>query len=331
MATLTDILSPHDSWKVQDATKIQTFMRCPRRYFYSYVLGWRLDQPAIDLIFGSAWHVAMEVFYSEGFSAATVKKAYEAFLATFRKDFPATLDETNMTVKTPANALRALAHYVIHYENDLARFDVIEIEVAGAALLNEEQALHFKIDLVLRDKQTGGVLGMEHKTTGSLGGRWADQWRQKFQLGVYSHVLYALYDEEEFQGILVNGVQITNPPRVKADGTPYANARDIEFMRVPIRLTPERMADWADQADYHTADIAANFVALEGCSPDDLTMRAFQKRTEACGDYRGCPYINHCTAHTNPLARCEKPPMGFKQDFWDPRKAEETAGRVVTV
>ena len=43
-----------------DSTKINTFLDCPRQYFFTYVLGWRSDRPNNHLVFGQAWHEAME-------------------------------------------------------------------------------------------------------------------------------------------------------------------------------------------------------------------------------------------------------------------------------
>ena len=48
---------------IHDSTKINCFQTCPRKYFYKYVLGWSHEDANIHLVFGSAWHKAMEVFY----------------------------------------------------------------------------------------------------------------------------------------------------------------------------------------------------------------------------------------------------------------------------
>lgn len=113
-------LQPHETWNVQDSTKIQEFMCCPRRYFFRYVLGWVYEEPNIHLVFGSSVHKAMEVFYKEGntpnLTAEAIVEAYEAFLTYYRTYFSEDSDEENEP-KTPANFLNALPLYVSTYKS----------------------------------------------------------------------------------------------------------------------------------------------------------------------------------------------------------------------
>ena len=91
MEKLTDLDYPvpkHDSWNVLDSTKIQSFMDCPRGFFFSYILGWRKEEPSIHLIFGSAWHDAMEHLANNGYGKASVEEAYEKFCATYGEYYP---------------------------------------------------------------------------------------------------------------------------------------------------------------------------------------------------------------------------------------------------
>jgi len=324
------MLPEHPTWFVLDASKIQEFMRCPRRFFYRYVLGWSATEASVDLVFGSAWHEAMEVLLTEGYTPEAAANAYMRFEALYRAVFRPEHDIINAP-KTPANAMRALARYVTEYSNDLQTFDVLHVEVAGAVLIAPNKQIFYKTDAIVKDKATGTIYALEHKTTKSLTPRWTNQWRQKFQLGVYTHVLHCLFDPDIVTGVTVNGVQITNPPATKQDGTPRAGARDIEFRRVPVRLARPRMADWLDNAEFYHDWIMSEFDNLAEADIDDPTLRAFPKCPEACGDYYGCPFLDYCCTYPNPLKVADKPPLNHTTDFWDPRSNQEKANEVLNV
>jgi len=324
------MIPEHDTWRVLDASKIQEFMRCPRRYFYRYVLGWESSQTSVDLVFGSAWHEAMEVLLERGYSQSVVADAYLRFEAIYRSVLEPEMDLQNAP-KIPSNAMRALARYITFWANDHQDYEVLHVEVAGSVLISDRKPLFFKIDAIMKEKSTGSIFALEHKTTGSLSPRWVNQWRQKFQLGVYTHALYCLFDPDTVTGVTVNGVQITNPPQMKQDGTPYANSRDIEFKRVPVRLSRDRMADWLDTAEFYFDWIQSEHENLDMSSPDEPTLRAFPKCTESCGDFYGCPFIDYCTTYANPLRVADSPPMGYTVNYWDPRTKQETAKEVMNL
>lgn len=322
------MLAEHPTWNVLDATKIQEYMRCPRRFFFNYVLGWEPEGASVDLVFGSAWHEAMEVLLEQGYTQDAVANAYLRFEALYREVFGPEMD-LQLAPKIPSNAMRALARYITHWANDMQDYKVLHIEVAGSVLLAEDKPIFYKMDSIMEELATSMIFSMEHKTTKSVQGRWAQQWRQKFQCGVYTHVLYCLFPPERVLGVKINGVQLTDPPVMKNDGTPRKGARDIEFLRVPVRMSQDRMADWLDTAEFYYDWIQQEFENLSSCSADDQTMRAFPKCTESCGDFYGCPFLDYCTAHGNPLRLADKPPLGYTTRFWDPRSTQENAREVM--
>lgn len=317
-----------DTHRVQDATKIKAFMKCPRFYFYSYVLGWRPEEPSIHLVFGSAWHEAMEYLMLHGLSAESIEGAYSLFETEYRKTYDPSMDLLNEP-KTPANALRALVLYARNYKNDHLDFEVLHTEVAGSVLIGDDP-LFFKIDTVVRDKVTGRISSLEHKTTTSFSSFWLHQWRQNFQVGTYTYALRTWYSNENVDGVIINGAMIKPPPRVKLNGELYANSRDCEFQRVPARMNETKVNDWVSQAAYWLAYIKAEFEALASCHPDDDVMRAFPKVTESCTQYgKPCPYIDFCVSQPNPLRYGNEVPIGMAVEHWDPREAQETANEVL--
>ena len=75
-------LPEQPTWKIRDSSKFDTFLRCNRRFFFEYVLGWRIAQPNHDLYFGECWHIAREHQLIHGYE--NYLGAYEAFEAHYR-------------------------------------------------------------------------------------------------------------------------------------------------------------------------------------------------------------------------------------------------------
>ncbi len=118
------------TWNLQDSSKIQEYITCPRSYFFRYVLGWQLAQPNIHLEFGVAIHKAMEVFSLDSqINCTTICKSYNElnyldavieFGSHYRKFFPSDMDLVN-SPKNPACAERMLSMSIDNYKH-LDRF-----------------------------------------------------------------------------------------------------------------------------------------------------------------------------------------------------------------
>ena len=307
-------LTPHESWEVIDASKTQTFLDCPRKYFYEYILGWRPDTKNVHLIFGSAWHEAMEYLLLNGYSAGDVLKAYEVFEEMYRADF-APEDDINNGNKTPENAFRALGNYARHF-GPHDKFEVLYTEIAGTAPIDATRDMHFRIDAIVRDPLHGNqIMALEHKTASQNSRQWHNQWNLKMQTNLYTHALYLMYEASDVYGLMINGTVIRK--------------NDEEFVRVPVRKTPENMQVWSWNVKFWLDMIQWNMDELEACTPEEPVLMAFPMNTESCTKYFGCAFHDFCTSWANPLSRCDEPPFGFKKEHWDPRSHDSTAKEVV--
>ena len=304
------MIQEHETWQVLDATKMQTYMRCPRKFFYSYVLGWKSELPSNALVFGSGWHHAMEVLLDMGYTAEACAKAFTVAESHIREFFSSEWDHSNAP-KNPANLFRALPQYCNTYADD--DFSVEHIEVAGSVAIGENKLLHFKTDAICRDHR--GVFSLEHKTATRLSPSWMAQWRQKMQIGVYSHVLYCMYPEDEVYGVIINGAFFSNEPK-------RAGSRDNEFRRIPCRRTLQFMEGWLAETEDIFDAVQRDYQKLSESTEEDSVMRCFNRNTEACTDYGQCPFLDYCTTWNNPLQHADEPPMGMIVDHWDPRKAD---------
>jgi hypothetical protein len=321
------VLSPDPTWEIFDATKLQDFMTCPRKYFYRYILGWRPDTPNIHLEFGSAWHLAMEHLLREGKGPKALIEACNLFCDHYDQHFDAAQDLLNAP-KNKDNALRALAQYCDFYYHDPHVTSVIDTEVAGTVPLGTD-TLHFKIDAIVRTQYGYAVL--DHKTASRFSSLWDAEWTMKMQVHIYTHVLYMLFPPQDVFGFIVNGVSLTNPPRIKKDGTPYVGDRDNEFRRVVVRRTPAHMNVWFTNTSRLLKSLRKEHELLSRAKPSDDALDAFPLNTESCTRYGVCPYHQLCSVDgwANPLRRCSTTPLGFKQEFWNPKDSEAKARKVV--
>ena len=301
-------LSYDSTWDILDSSKLTTYMDCPRKYFWEYMLSWRSDAPNNHLIFGTAWHDAMEHLLNNGYEDENVFDAFELFLKSYREHFPESSDEL-YSPKTPTNALRALGLYCEQYQRDRHEFETLYTEIAGTVPINEDQVLHFRMDSICRDTQ-GRIFSLEHKT-GSRNSRfWTDQWALGIQAGTYTHVMNCLYDPATVWGVRINGT--------------FFAKRNITFARVPVRKTLDHMKSWLWNVAWWADQIRWQQDLLAKCSAGDQVMTAFPMQPGNCTKYFGCAYHDFCQAWPNPLTHADDLPPGYIIDRWDPSEREAT-------
>ncbi len=319
-----DIIPRVPEWDINDPSKLTCYLTCPRMYFYQYVLGWRPGEISNHLVFGSAWHKAMEIIIEHGYDPQYIMAAHEALVKEYRKVFDPDTDHL-FHPKTPEIALFMLAKYCQRYAADHIRYEVQYIEIAGKINISQEHALHFRMDSIYKDLQNGKYFSLEHKT-GSSTYMWTEQWPLSMQIGCYTHVLFSLYPQDEVQGVVMNGAFFKKSKKgweqVLA-GQKLTVKEPYEFMRFEATRSRDQMANWLWHANHHMDMIKWNMQALEQCTDDEPVMTAFPCNPKNCSQYgRICEYNDFCNMWSNPLRRCAEPPLGWRIEHWDP-SAEE--------
>ena len=181
--------------------------------------------------------------------------------------------------------------------------------------------IHFKMDSII--ERDGYVITREHKTGSVMNRQWADRWKLSLQVGTYIHVLNCMFSQDKVMGAEINGAFFKKGGR-GSDG-------EVEFLRVPVRKTPEMMEDWLFTVGHYISDIEREIDRLMHVSEAYTVMPAFPKNTTACTDYFGCPYMDFCIAWSNPLRDADEPPLGFVQKWWNPTENRERAKKVVEI
>lgn len=320
---MTNLIEPHKTWQIKDASKLNDFMTCNRLYFYNHILGWKSESPNNHLHFGTAMHIALEHLALNGYGEDAILGAYEKLLSEYRLEFAPETDEI-FHPKTPDNAAIVLAKYTQEYADDLDKYKVLFTEIAGSVSIREDRDLYFRMDTILED-QAGKKFSLEHKTASGYW-NWAEQWPLAFQVGTYNHVLYCMYGAQEVEGVTMNGLAFKKAKKAWEQltmGVPLTVQPPYEFMRVKIRKNPSQMQQWLSQANTLFTQIEQETEMLMDSIEEDKVLDAFPLNTTQCIRYgRVCEFNDYCLAWSNPLRKCGEPPIGFKVDFWDPTERE---------
>lgn len=176
-------------------SSILCFARCPLQHHFRYDahLSAR-NADSHDMMYGSAMHKGLAVLYRGG----TLKAAQDAFLEAY----PMQIDLDDRA-KTRPNGVKVLAWYVQEYANDWERWDVLQCE----DLQKGEDEFVVKLDLVVRDRETNQVLGIDHKITGRyLNFDYWSEFEPNSQISEYIRYIKEAY--EYCDGFIINAVSL---------------------------------------------------------------------------------------------------------------------------
>lgn len=157
------------------ASRMNTFLACPRKHYYSHELGLRRAEPSGALHFGSAMHAALEARAN----GATVNEAYDAALKT----------GSEFAEVDAATLYGLIGGYFRHYEGAADVVQRMDAEIEFKMRIDGSRAFMAagKIDGlgVLKD---GRMALIEHKTCSediSAGAPYWERLRFNIQLGQY--------------------------------------------------------------------------------------------------------------------------------------------------
>jgi hypothetical protein len=322
---MTFPLTPQPEWSIYDSSKLDTYIACPRKYFYEHILGWRRDLPAHDLYFGQSWHIAREHQLLYGYDQ--VDEAFTKFLQYYRLQFDESTDDMYKP-KNPMGVLSALLKFYKERSSDLIENEVVEVngvkltEISGTVPIAENRRLHYKMDSHMRVKKTGKIFSKDHKSTSGKyinNDFWSNQFYLSIQNGTYTHCLYCQYPIDQVLGIEFCGTGF----EYLSKGSAARPAGYHSTLRlVPAYKNPSQMNVWLWNVNKIVDELEEDMDRLHHSNIEDQLLFAFRQNPKSCGDYRGCTFHDFCLSWTNPLQRCSAPPLGYREEFWNPEEAE---------
>lgn len=287
-----------------NSSSLSLIQTCSRKSFYSLHEGWRSRTGNPPLIFGSAIHKAMEVFYAydgertfpdnfedhaqligRGYAAPAPHFLYDAVAAFVKEAEPLRMLPDDDKRSIPSG-IWVLQHYFNTYLNDTytihrdAAGPVIERDFSTVVLdeIDLQITLFGRIDFVLRNTLTGEILPGDHKTTSVMGSDFMSRVKPNHQYTGYllgAHVL-GLGDGENF---LVNGIEVKARPKTARAGPP-------KFIRQVTRRTPEDFTEFREVL----REASRNYVRW-------LTEERWPLGpVDACAMWGGCSFHDVCSA-----------------------------------
>ena len=315
---MTFSLPDQPTWKKRDSSKLDNYLECARKFFFTHILGWRSEQPAHDLYFGESWHKAREWQLIHGYG--DIEGAYLAFISHYRLKFPPETDELYRP-KDPFAVGKALNKFADEQQSDLIENELLLTETSGTVPVAEDRFLYYRMDSVLREKESGKVFSWDHKSAKKFSRSWEEKFYLSTQNGTYTHCLYCMYPIEEVLGVEFCGTCfefLKQGSKVRGPGY------HINLKRVPAFKSPDQMNVWLWTVNNTLDNIDRDMDRLMDCKEEDQVLQAFPMNTTACSNYWGCIFHDYCMSWSNPLQRCYEPPLGFVVDFWDPSAMETT-------
>ena len=322
MARALEVIQPHPSWEIIDSSKLTLYMECPRKYFYRHVVGWDLEASSNHLVFGSAWHLAVEHLLRNDYSRQSLEEAKILFLNYYRQHFGEDTDEL-FVPKDPENALLSLQQYAKRFISDIHQYKVLHTEIAGVVLISPTAEMHFKLDAVVENREAKKILYIDHKTSQRRYEDWRDHYLLSTQMLLYYHALNCFYSREEIEACIIRTTFFyTSESRVKSP----RYFKPTLFEEGLIVKNDQQMQDWLIQTNVWYQNLKYDMLLLEEEeSTERSSMMAFAKNPTNCFSYgRPCEFLDFCAYKTNPLpVVAQGIPLGFQESFWDPRESPE--------
>lgn len=277
--------------KIITSSSLSAFRRCPRRYFMNYILRRVPATEPQTIRFGKAMHTALEHWWSGGIEAAV-----EA------------LNKIALDI-SPEDTARLCA-LLAHYNPPRERFEVLgveqpfEIKIQNPAGTKRSRPFYGyrlagKVDLVLREVDTGLIYVADHKTTASeiLGfGPYWQSLQVDSQMSNYSLAFNAdgfIYDVIKKPGIKLCG---KDEKAAEEKGITPEEAYE-ERCEAQIAAEPEAFFQWREfvklDEDMAAArqDLWDAATLLRQC---DKAGR-YPRFSDSCtGMYGSCPYLEVC-------------------------------------
>lgn len=253
-------------------TSLESFLRCPRKYYFEKVLSLQSTRSKIGADFGSAFHKAVSTFYS---LRAKGELSFEDIVIQSIHSFSADWDGKEEDGKrNSVQALSLITAYCNCYRNDRSMYREDMIETEQTIEMPLSTTLTCRIDRVLLEDNC--VTVVDTKTSGSPLTEWF--WKgflNSFQMRAYRYVVEQILGNCDNVQIDAVKVPLELPEKT--------------FQRRSMDYTELQQAEFLNTYQQVVDRILTN---LEYCEEDQLGK--FYQCPTACSDYGGCEFLSIC-------------------------------------
>lgn len=313
-----------DYYKV-DNSMLSTFASCSLGGVVRYVLG--LTAKAAKVA-ADAGNFAHKVFKGH-FEGRSGKDVLAEFVSGYG-DYVAANPEKIEDRLGLENLRDILEEWMVRHPLEKFQFEIVEAEKVRMAILSEEEKIMFfgKMDAVVREKATGLLAPLDHKTTGKVTSWWMKQFRLGSQMTGYIWLARKLFPGEEISRAYINAVEFSKLP--SSDRKCSAHSTSVE--KVTYNQCKKQHAKWEllvtsrEEEAIEEWELTAMFLArrLKELS-EKITGIELVKYVRRQGAFtKGCTF---CEFDAFCLEGCTKEAAErlLVEDRWEPWKEGEDA------
>ena len=298
-----------------DNSAISDYKKCPRSFYFRHVRGWRIQGTSHALIFGLAWHSAMEYVWEHAKEERDTDLAQNAFLR-----FLATWEESGMNpnpgldelevlgARTPMVGMEMLGNYLEQRTNTLRNCTLLANETPFAVPMPGLEDTYYVGRLDKAIAFNGGRLIIEHKTTSEYSIKhnfqpnYVESWDVSPQIKGY-----------QFAGVL----QFGDLDAVWIDAALVHKKIHNAFKFIPIAHHSVLLVGWLENTANWIMSIKADMKNLNQ-NNGKVEKGIFRKNEESCyGRYGPCPFLDICRTTEDPSKLAEVP-VGYIHEPWEP-------------
>ena len=289
-----------------DSTSLGEFKLCPRRYYYSIVLGYQQRTESVHLKFGILLHQAREHYDKARASGASHDDALDAVMSeALRATWNSELGRPWLSDHKVKHRL-SLLRTIVWYLDAVAQSDPLHtMTLAGGRLAVE---LSFRFDSGIASPSTGEpILFCGHldrlaelngvpyvvdvkTTTHTLDASWFSKFSPDNQFSMYTLAGRVAFGVP-VRALIVDGVQV--------------GATFSRFARAPIERKDETIDEWY-------ADTTSWIASMDRCASEGH----WPQNDKSCDAWGGCPFRAVCARA--PSARQQWLEVDYHKRVWDP-------------
>lgn len=254
---------------------INTYQNCPRKFFLKYVLGIEPVSTSKALLFGTAWHKAIEIYYeSKGDGELALAAGMKSLEDNESKYFYSD-DYNEDRVK-----MSAMFEFWLKFIGPqiLANYDIISTEETLEIILPNGLKFSGRLDELLRRKCDSLVFVGEHKSTSYSLGAMEKSVDDQDQVTGYEVLVRENKPElaKNFAGTLLD--------------VTYKKGRVVDGRVTEIHRSEMERNRFILELVGITSEIAQKARALETGTPEAIV---FPRNGNCCSQY-SCPYESIC-------------------------------------
>lgn len=259
-------------------SEIRNFKSCPRRWYLKHVLKIEPPQVGTARAFGTIMHAALETLYRTrgdfGLSSIELEKQIQA------------TPQENLT-EDDAKMLRALFDEYYKFavdKGDFILWDIVAVEAFHSVFMPEWNAtFKARFDLVVKDRSTGAIYVVDHKTTKQFRDTPLDMDEQ-----VTSYLWLARRVYGNVKGVIFNRIKKIMPVQdipMLQNGKPSKNISKLThvspatYREVLVSQGLENDADYKTVLDKKSEALAHPFFRRDILTRNDNEIATFVKLT----------------------------------------------------